>query len=130
MTIPQASLLADTRFKFQFVASETSNNFYLDDIEISGVTGIEENTSNTNSINIMPNPADDQTTIAIRVTEAGQVRMTLLDLAGREVMELMNGNISAGNHKLLLNTDLLSNGMYLVSLNINGKVQQQKLVVK
>jgi hypothetical protein len=56
--------------------------------------------------------------------------MTLLDLAGREVMELMNGNISAGNHKLLLNTDLLSNGMYLVSLNINGKVQQQKLVVK
>jgi PKD repeat protein len=130
MTIPQASLLADTRFKFQFVASETSNNFYLDDIEISGVTGIEENTSNTNSINIMPNPADDQTTIAIRVTEAGQARMTLLDLAGREVMELMNGNISAGNHKLLLNTDLLSNGMYLVSLNINGKVQQQKLVVK
>lgn len=130
MVIPQASLMPDTRFKFQFVASESSNNLYIDDVQLTGVTGITEGQSEANSISIMPNPADDEAMISFNNTEAGQAKIVLVDLAGREVMELMNGNITAGNHRMVVNTESLNSGMYLLNFNINGKIRQQKLMVR
>lgn len=130
MVIPQASLMPDTRFKFQFVSSENSNNLYLDDIQITGVTGLEEDSKEVNKLEIMPNPSEGQTLVSLNNSEAGMAKITLLDLSGREVMLLMNGNISAGNHRLTLNTENLSSGMYLLNLNLNGKIQQEKLIVR
>jgi hypothetical protein len=130
MIIPQASLMPDTRFKFQFVAGGSSNNLYIDDIQITGVTSLEENAEAGDRIEVMPNPADDETFLQLSVMESGQSRVTLTDLAGREVMLVLDGNLSAGNHRLMVNTSGLSSGMYLVNMNLNGKLLQQKLVVK
>ncbi|MGV3613130.1 MAG: M43 family zinc metalloprotease, partial [Fluviicola sp.] len=52
-----------TRFKFEFVASNNSNNFYIDNFVIDGVLGISDN--ELSGISIFPNPAQKGGTIGI-----------------------------------------------------------------
>ena len=46
--------------------------------------------------------------------------MSLYDLTGRKVKDLLNGNIDAGYHSLELNATDLPSGMYFYSIDVNG----------
>jgi len=46
----------------------------------------------------LPNPMTDRTQIAFQTDRPGQVRLRLFDVAGREVDELLNVSLPAGNH--------------------------------
>jgi hypothetical protein len=50
-----------------------------------------------------PNPFNPSTTIPFLVPHSGNVRLTIYDLLGRRVADLMNGSISAGQHSVVWN---------------------------
>jgi PKD repeat protein len=51
-------------FMFQFTSGDKSNNFYLDNIRISGTVGVDENTI-ANNLKVYPNPANEVLNIEI-----------------------------------------------------------------
>src|SRR6185436_3822823 len=81
-----------------------------------------------------PSPATGNTTLRFSVPQASDVQLSVYDLMGREVAELMNGRAAAGIHTV--GWDLrdgmgqpVSRGIYFLRLRVNGSVLNQRVTV-
>jgi subtilisin-like proprotein convertase family protein len=91
-----------------------------------GITGINENTSGINEINIYPNPSKDIFTLSFETTSSGNVQVELLNMLGENVKTISAGQHLAGKHTFELNN--LAAGTYFVKLTSQDKVLVKKLV--
>ncbi|MBU1130957.1 T9SS type A sorting domain-containing protein [Patescibacteria group bacterium] len=74
-----------------------------------------------------PNPFNPTTTIAFDLVKAGIVKLTVYDLLGCQVAELVNGWRTAGTHEVTFDGSNLASGTYIYRLqagdfNANGKM--------
>lgn len=77
-----------------------------------------------------PNPVQGAATIGFRLDQPGHVRLRLYDLRGRLVRTLVDGSRAAGEHTAVLDGNDLASGVYLYSLEANGRqVRRTCLVV-
>ncbi|RKY55764.1 MAG: hypothetical protein DRP96_12060, partial [Candidatus Neomarinimicrobiota bacterium] len=79
-----------------------------------------------------PNPFNPITTIRYGLPENGKVRLLIYDLAGRQVVELINSPQNAGWHQTIWdgkdnNGRLISSGIYLCRIQM---VSDTKTVTK
>lgn len=78
-----------------------------------------------------PNPFNGRTTFSFRITERLDVRLTVFDILGRQIVTLHNGVLDRGDHSIDWNAGDLPSGVYLYRLQhgINstiGKVLIQR----
>jgi hypothetical protein len=78
--------------------------------------------------NNYPNPAVDFTNINFTTPNAGKVTITLVDALGRLVHQ-QNITSKSGLNSLPVNTSSLRNGIYMYTVEYNGKSMTRKLVV-
>lgn len=76
-----------------------------------------------------PNPARDDTTIPYTVFEAGNVRVEVYDLLGRQVATLVDAVHAAGKYKVVFNTFSFSSGMYFYRLISDKSVATKQMHV-
>jgi PKD repeat protein len=71
-----------TKFKFEFIASDFSSNFYFDNFNISGTLGIEDN-GLLSTISLAPNPVASGSDLSVEIanTETG-MKLLVMDLKG------------------------------------------------
>jgi len=80
-----------------------------------------------------PNPFNPTTTITYEIPEAGVVRLSVYDAAGRLVKNLVNEKQSVGQHRVTWEGRdergvEASTGVYFVRMEAGGKVQSKKMV--
>ena len=63
-----------------------------------------------------PNPFNPTTSISYDIADAGLVRLTVYNLVGQEVAQLVNGHQSAGRYQISFDAGHMSNGMYFYIL--------------
>lgn len=81
------------------------------------------------SFKLFPNPANEQVTVQFRNESGVFVKITLFDIYGR-VIDEENVNSSAVENNVVFDTKMLSKGIYMVRLAVNGKNSiTQKLIV-
>ncbi len=120
---------AQVRFKFEWTGGQYGNQFYLDDVNITGnVVGINE-TSTVSYFDLFPNPAQESSSIKFAVKEAEQVKITLTDLNGRVVKEISDETYGQGDHVVNFSTAELASGMYLVTVDNGTAKHVKKLAV-
>ena len=77
---------------------------------------------------IYPNPFDDQTTVEFNLTESSPVRITIVDMIGREICRLYNGELPPGMHKIASGSDLsvsyMKPGLYLCLIETKGGISR------
>ena len=119
------------RFKFRF-ESDGGNNIFIDDINIYAgdpsdniVLGTDENELFQN-VNLYPNPADEEINLRFTVAAGQTVTVAVTDLMGN-VIQHHTINANQGTNLVLLSTNELAAGMYLVRLN---EGQTMSFVVK
>ncbi|MBK6765014.1 MAG: choice-of-anchor J domain-containing protein [bacterium] len=76
-----------------------------------------------------PNPFNPTTNIAFDMVEAGNVNISVFNLLGQKVAELVNGRMEAGRHVVAFDAATLSSGLYLYKMDVNGLSFQQKMVL-
>ncbi|MEM7786479.1 MAG: zinc-dependent metalloprotease family protein [Bacteroidota bacterium] len=76
-----------------------------------------------------PNPTRGAATVPFGLAEAGAARLTLVDLLGREVAVLSEGELPAGDAQAALPTAGLAPGLYVVRLEAGGRVLTRRAVV-
>ena len=86
--------------------------------------------SNSVGLAIYPNPATTQANVSFNLKAEANVVISITDLTGKTVYTNDLGATTSGAHKVTVNTDSLSNGVYMVNVNSNGTVSTQKLVVR
>ena len=67
-----------------------------------------------------PNPFNPTTNISFSLPEMARVKLTVFNMLGERVAELVNGSLTAGAHEVTFNASNLSSGMYYYSLETNG----------
>jgi len=80
-------------------------------------------------LSVSPNPFNSTTTIRYHIPSAGQVRLTLHDLIGREVRVCESANLQAGIHTISVDTEALPAGIYLVRLETEKFQAVRKIVL-
>lgn len=81
------------------------------------------------SINMFPNPANTEVKLSFTLKQSSEVKIDVVDITGRIVTEVMNERSINGEIAATINTSKIAQGTYMVRINANGVVSQQKLTV-
>jgi hypothetical protein len=76
-----------------------------------------------------PNPFNPTTVIPYDLASPGNVRLTVYDVTGRPVAQLLNAQQNAGRHQVAFNAAGLPSGVYMVRLEAGGQVMVRKLTL-
>ncbi len=77
-----------------------------------------------------PNPFNPTTTINYALPTPSEVRISVVDMLGRQVAALLNGEVkSAGYHTVQFDAGRLSSGTYLVTMKAGNFVATHKLIL-
>ncbi|MFN5415822.1 MAG: T9SS type A sorting domain-containing protein [Flavobacteriia bacterium] len=124
-------------------ASEAQTSYYFDmtdatwyyttatpivRMNFESTLGINTNT-NINNLSVYPNPAKDKIAIEINLNNKSNVSLNITDLTGKVVLAKELGNQKAGNHTYTVDTNTISNGVYVMNIVTNGVVSAHKLVI-
>jgi hypothetical protein len=120
-----------------YTTNKFAGNVNHRDLEITPTNGIIQvvKISNNvilidnNSMEIVPNPVTDKVTVIFNVTEPTQATLTIKDLVGRTVMNILAGQVPEGQFQYNADLGKLAPGMYLATLSLeNGKFIAEKLI--
>lgn len=107
--------------------------YYVKDLkfELSDFpVGIESVEGIVNNVNVYPNPTNGTTTFTIDVATASNVEITLTNLVGQTVRNIVHKNVSAGSHQFTTNLSDLKAGVYFYNVIAGEGRVTRKLVVR
>ena len=76
-----------------------------------------------------PNPFNPSTTFALDIPETGHVVVDVLDMLGRRVSVLQDGNVLAGAYTLRFDARDLPSGVYIVRAMAEGSRQTRSVTL-
>jgi hypothetical protein len=76
-----------------------------------------------------PNPFNPTTTIEYSIGMAGQTRLMVYDIMGREIAMLVNEYRPMGTHKIVWNASSMPSGIYFYRLETSSFTRTQKMVL-
>ena len=88
-----------------------------------------EDLAGTTSLEMYPNPANDQATLSISSLVNGELDITLRDAAGRAVRTEQR-NVITGTQQLELDLSNIATGVYTVTFELNGARATRQLAVR
>ncbi len=87
----------------------------LEDLQVTG----EPFLPNHFSIDAYPNPFNPSTTIRFNLPANGKIRVTVHDILGREVEEIISGKMVSGKQEIVWHTDGTASGVYILKADFN-----------
>lgn len=123
----------NTLIRFLAENSGPGNNIYIDNIVISVATGIENLILNNLNLSIAPNPFNSSAKASFNLFSEANVKADLYDLLGRKVSNIYEGNMGVGAQEILISneqTQYLSEGIYVLQLNVNGVLKSEKVMLR
>lgn len=78
---------------------------------------------------IYPNPFNDSTNIVFNLTKPSEVDISLYDIRGLEIQTLTHATYAAGPHKLTLQANDLSSGMYFLRFKAGETLLNNKILL-
>ena len=95
------------------------------------VDGFNENSANGfRVLESYPNPSNEVTSVRYELGVPSEVNVTITDITGKVVFNHSNSHQSAGEYKINLDTEHLSNGIYTYTLNANKASISKRFVVQ
>jgi len=76
-----------------------------------------------------PNPFNPITTLNFTIPIDSEVSMTIYNMQGREVSNLISGNVEAGYHSAVWNANSQASGVYFVKMIAGEYISTQKLML-
>ena len=76
-----------------------------------------------------PNPFNPSTTISYQILNEGIVVLTVFDVLGNKIVELVNEKKQPGSYYVNFDSNNLSSGVYIYKLSVNDFVNTKKMVL-
>lgn len=122
----------DVKFRFYYrnASSGQANNLYIDNINISGVVGLED-LARTIDLSIYPNPTATSSIVEFTSPVSSKVEVTVNDITGR-LVEKSNFTTDGGvASKYEINkSQSLNSGIYFVTISLDGQKVTKKLIIE
>lgn len=122
--IPSFAYMGGTSATFNY-------EHHLIDYKISaGLVGLNEKVENGFSFNNAPNPADNNVVLTLKIADNSSVNVQVTDITGSVVMSKNLGTLSQGVYREAIETSQLANGLYNITLTVNGAQSTKKMTVQ
>ena len=95
----------------------------------TSIDGVSEQPSQVALLSSYPNPFNPEATIRFDVRKSQQVRLSVFNELGQQVMVLVNGRLEAGQHEARLAAYGLPSGTYFVRLETDTGVVTHSIVL-
>lgn len=118
----------NVRIKFRWVSGRRSNNFYIDDLTISGAGLAMDDLERQIDLNVAPNPTTDITSVTMSLPDAAKVRMELVDILGKNVSPMFDKEMSIGTHRFDVDLSSRSTGIYYLRIFVDNDMVVKKVV--
>ncbi len=117
--------ISSGKYQYRLKQIDTDGNFeYSKVIEIDlGSPGKFELSQN------YPNPFNPHTTIRFSLAKSGNVRLTIYNLLGEQIEELISEIRDAGVHTINFDASKLSSGLYIYEIVAENFVQSRKMML-
>jgi agmatine/peptidylarginine deiminase len=79
---------------------------------------------------VFPNPASGLTCIALKAAESGMAKIRLMDVLGREVLQIFDGNVLPGERKFFFDASGLPSATYLLLLETGNGSEAKRVLVR
>lgn len=125
-TVPAGAMIA---FK---ATSDYGNRVFVDDItlRVGAATSVAEVVAGA-AVQLSPNPARESATLEFTLGVSNNVRVDVVDMAGRMVQAGADMKLAAGAQKVTINTATLPAGLYMVRLQTEqGAINERLTVIK
>lgn len=131
VTLPASVNSQDNvRFKFEYTNGSGANNFYLDNINITNPTGLNEDLASQINLNLFPNPTTGDALLSCYLSKTEKVNIDVTDMVGRVVGTVYSGTMGSGKQTVQLNGSAFNAaGVYFVRMQIGNQVAVKKLIV-
>lgn len=135
-SVDLSSLASETNVRFMLrFKNNGGNNFFIDDLNISGdtPTNVLNETTQVNNLKVFPNPMGETTTLSFFLkNNISNLNIVVRDVLGKEITKVVsNTAFSAGKYTMNIDkTNKLSSGLYFIEFNADNNVQVEKLIVK
>jgi PKD repeat protein len=128
--ISSSFFVSNLQVKFKFT-SGGGNNLYIDDINFykgdPSSLGLVEN--NINGIELFPNPSEGELNMRFESAKSSAVALVMRDLTGK-IVKTININAVAGSNMVMMSTEDMASGMYMLNITTNGTQKTLPFVVK
>jgi hypothetical protein len=108
--------------------SDHGHMLYLDDINISTVTGIVNEAQKSISVNIYPNPNNGSFTLSIHSTDNANGSLEISNMVG-QLIYTEKLNEFSGDYTKHLDLTKYGSGVYFVSLIVQDNKVTKKVIV-
>ena len=105
--------------------AEAVTNGYETGVEVTGVAQVFADPSA--QVELYPNPSPDIAYVKLNLQKASKVTMSVYGVDGKQLQTKDYGTLSSGD-VLPIASDLLSAGVYLIEVSVDGKKETMKLV--
>lgn len=95
---------------------------------LATTTDIGEHTAGATTLTIAPNPVSRESVVLVELPTASTVRLTAVDVLGREVAVLAEGAMSAGTHHIAWSGSDIAPGQYFLLLHTSSGTTVQKII--
>lgn len=117
---------AQTRFKFEFTASSTSNNLFIDNFNISGTLGLEDNV--TSLIEVSPNPVQTGSSVNVTIPSTDEnLTIELVDING-SLISTFNVSSNSGAQTVAVPMNVAQGIYFLNAIKGNEKTTRRVVV--
>jgi hypothetical protein len=106
-----------------------ASGFYFDAFSLTGMEEGRPVADKPAALDVRPSPALDRAVISYSLPTAGAARVSISDIAGREVAVLTQGTLAAGAHSAAWNCGEVPAGVYIVRVDTGTGAQTGRLVV-
>jgi hypothetical protein len=96
-------------------------------VEDDNISDVEALPTDYDLFQNYPNPFNPATTIRYSLPEASNVKLTVFNILGQEVITLVDGYKAAGTYEVSFNANSLSSGVYIYRLETPGFVMNKKM---
>lgn len=98
-------------------------------INVNVIAGISENRLREFNFTVYPNPVVADAWLNVSVKKAGRILMTIYDMQGRIVQQVIDMNVQPGEFTLPFKTATLQRGTYILQMRTTqGMIQKQILL--
>jgi glucose/arabinose dehydrogenase len=109
-----------------FMSSDETNKFIMQFYESTG-TGYTEKPNRIIAGAAYPNPFNTSFTLPLVLRENEMVNISICDITGREVQQVMSGAMESGEHNIKVEWGNMTEGLYLLRIAAGDHVSIQKI---
>ncbi|MGP8216531.1 MAG: T9SS type A sorting domain-containing protein [Bacteroidia bacterium] len=114
-----------------FVANKSTKYVYQSlSVAPTVFVGINELSNNAGSMQVFPNPFNNETHVVYNLNQSQNVTIEVWDIMGQKVVDMSNGRQTEGQHEAIINKGNLQPGMYFLRLITNEGIAIQKIEVE